>query len=552
MESVCRAIIKEIIKKKASSIDKVSAIRRELCRKYSPKEFPSFIRILSHARGNELNKLSFLVTKPSRTISGVAPVAIMTKPMECPHGKCIMCPGGISSHFGTVPQSYTGHEPASMRARRNLYDPYLQTMNRLEQYTLLNQCADKVELIIMGGTFPSFPLPYQNSFVKYSLKAMNDFSKMFFKGSLDIKSFKEFFELPGDVNDELRTNNLKEKMSKIKGNCSLIEEQRKNEKSRIRCVAMAIETRPDFSKQQHISQMLRLGCTRVELGVQSTCNSVLKRIARGHSTEDTIEATQLLKDSFLKVGYHMMPGLPSSTKEKDIKMFKELFSNESYRPDALKIYPCMVIEGTKLYELYKKKKFNPITTQEAQQIITEAKKYIPEYCRIMRVQRDIPTKVTAAGVSVTNLRQMVGKCRCIRCREPRGKEVSLEDSRLRSLHYKSSGGDEVFLSIESKDVLLGFCRLRIPYKPFRKEITDRSVGIRELHVYSPSIALKTKSSSSIQHQGLGKRLLMEAEKTALEEFDCKKMLVISGIGAKEYYRKLGYKDDGAYVSKSLT
>ena len=303
--------------------------------------------------------------------------------------------------------------------------------------------------------------------------------------------------------------------------------------------------------------MLKLGTTRVEVGAQSLYDEVLKITNRGHTVKDTIESTQLLKDSFLKVTYHMMPGLPLSNKQRDIEMFKELFANQDFRPDSLKIYPCLVMPGTGLYQLWKQGKFNPINLEEAADIITEAKKYIPEYVRIMRIQRDIPTKVTAAGVERTNLRQYVNdllikkgiSCNCIRCREPRNKEIDFNKVKIHKNIYEASKGTEIFLSAESKNVLLGFCRLRIPYKPFRKEITQNSAGIRELHVYGTATALGERGI--VQHRGIGKDLLRYAEEIAKDNYDIKKMLVISGIGVREYYSNLGYKKEDPYMIKLL-
>lgn len=558
-EEFYRELIGKIIDSEMNDVNKVDKIRREMCRKHSSSEFPSYIQILMHASKKEYDKLKFLQTKPIRTISGVAPLAIMTKPIQCPHGKCTFCPGGLNSYFGDMPQSYTGNEPATMRAARNGYDPYLQVFNRLEQYQLLNHNLDKIEMIIMGGTFPSFDVKYQEEFVKHALKAMNDFGEMFYKEGFDLLKFKEFFELPCDVKDQPREENIKGKVLKLKGECSLEKEQLRNETSYVRCVAMALETRPDYCKGKEIDMMLNLGCTRVELGVQSIYDSVLKRSERGHTVKDAVEATQMMKDSFLKIGYHIMPGLDSSDKEKDVQMFKEIFSNPDYMPDFLKIYPCMVMPGTKLNEKYSQGKFKPLTTKEAASLIAEGKLYIPKFCRVQRIQRDIPTKVVAAGVDVTNLRQHVDgemrikkiKCRCIRCHEPKDKPVG--EVRMHRLDYEASNGQEVFLSMEDKNnTLIGFCRMRKPYMPFRKEITSGTVGIRELHVYSPSLTIGTKDDSSFQHRGYGKQLMLEAERIATEDFDAKKIAVISGIGVKEYFRKkLNYKKDGIYMSKTF-
>ncbi|MDD5132942.1 MAG: tRNA uridine(34) 5-carboxymethylaminomethyl modification radical SAM/GNAT enzyme Elp3 [Candidatus Nanoarchaeia archaeon] len=537
-------------------------IKRKLAKKYSLNKLPSNIEILNYLT----EKPKDIITKPTRTISGVAPIAVMTKPFECPHvksgvGPCIMCPGGPKSFFGDIPQSYTGKEPATMRAVRNKFDPYLQVFNRLEQYVLLNQNFDKVEIIIMGGTFPSYPEKYQKEFVYYIFKALNDFSKMFFvKDKFDFVKFKKFFELPGNVHDIKRAKKVQVKVLKLKGKSSLEKEQLKNETAKVRCVALCIETRPDYCKEENINLMLKLGCTRVELGLQSIYNDVLDKINRGHKIEDTIRATQLLKDSFLKVTYHIMPGLPESDKKRDIKMFKELFSNEDFKPDMLKIYPCMVLKGTKLYNLWKAGKFKAITTEQAAEEICELKRIVPKWVRISRIQRDISIYATESGVGITNLRQYVNdmcikkriNCKCIRCKEPRDKEIDWNNVKLLRQDYEASNGKEIFLSFEDvkNDILLGFCRLRIPYKPFRKEITKDSAGIRELHVYGEAVEIG--KSGEIQHKGLGKQLMLEAERIAKKEFNIKKLFVISGIGVRKYYKnKLGYKKEGPYMVKEL-
>jgi len=548
----------ELLKQKDMSKEQLSKLKLKLCRKYKIREPPTDIEILLHATPEDIQEMN-LIVKPMRTQSGVAVVAIMSYPFACKHGRCLYCPGGPSSFFGDVPQSYTGKEPATMRAIRNKYDAYLQVFNRLEQYIALGHMPDKIELIIMGGTFPSFDKEYQEEFIGYALKAMNDFGDEFFSdGELDFLKYKEFFEMPGDMKDDARIKRIQERMINLKGEFDLAKEQKRNETAKIRCVAMCLETRPDYCFKKEIDEMLTLGGTRVELGVQTVFEDVMAKIKRGHTVKDAVKATQLMKDSFLKVGYHMMPGLPGSDMSKDVKMFEELFSNPDFMPDALKIYPCMVIEGTELYDLWQKKEYEPITTENAAKILVDAKKFIPKYCRVMRVQRDIPTTMISAGVDRTNLRQYVAKllkekkvsCKCIRCREPKGREVDFSKVEIKRLDYSASGGKEVFLSAEVGDVLLGFCRLRMPGKPFRPEITKTSAGIRELHVYGTAVPVGEKGMA-VQHKGLGKKLMLEAERIAKEEFKCDKMLVISGIGVREYYKKLGYKKDGVYVSKRL-
>jgi elongator complex protein 3 len=469
-----------------------------------------------------------------------------------------MCPGGEDSVFGSVPNSYTGNEPATMRAKRNHYDSYLQVFNRLEQYVVIGQNPDKVDLIVMGGTFPFMPVTYQEEFVYYAFKAMNDFSKMFFKkGELDLKSFKEFFELPGRVGSEGRIDSIQKKLAllKEKGKKSLEAEHRENEKSMIRCIGLTIETKPDCAKLVHSNEMLRLGCTRVELGVQSVYDDALTRINRGHTVQETIDSIKTLKDLGFKINYHMMLGLPLTDKKKDVDGLKRLFEDDNFKPEMLKLYPCMVMPGTALEKEWKKGLFRPITTKEAAERIVELKKIIPEYTRIMRVQRDIPTKLSKAGVDRNNLRQIVDElmikkgltCRCIRCREIKGKEII--NPRIIVRKYGASEGTEYFISIETKDdKMVGFCRLRMPAQTLRKEITLKSALIRELHVYGS--AVKIGNSGEVQHRGFGKMLMQKAEEIAKKEKK-DKIVVISGVGVRGYYRKLGYKKEGPYMVKKI-
>jgi elongator complex protein 3 len=562
-KKVACEIAEKIISACARSPDDINRIKKESAQKNDFSGFMTNIEILSSIPKEQSEKLrEILAVKPARSQSGISVIAAMTKPMKCPHGKCAYCPGGPGSEFGETPQSYTGREPATMRGMRAGFDPYIQVMNRLEQYVSAGHIPEKVELIVMGGTFPSFPEEYQKEFVGYCLKAMNDFSSIFYKkGKINLDLFREFFEMPSDIKNPERTEKILKKLANIKGKLSLETEQEKNETSSIRCIAMCLETRPDFCFEPHINEMLSLGTTRVELGAQTVYDDILKKIERGHSVADTIRATALLKDSFLKVGYHMMPGLPGSSRGRDINAFREIFENPDFKPDNLKIYPCMVIKGTKLHEMWKKNEYAPLSAEFAADIITEAKKYIPEYCRVMRVQRDIPTKFTEAGVEMTNLRQYVGsmlkekgiKCRCIRCREPKLSEPDFENIRIKKTEYKASKGTEIFISAEDskKDLIFGFARLRIPDVPFRKEILPESAGIRELHVYGKAVPIGERDESAGQHRGIGKMLMQEAEKTASEEFLRKHMYVISGIGAREYYKKLGYRRTGAYMEKEL-
>lgn len=549
---------------KVKTQEQFAKIKAELSHKYKLKSIPMNIEILCNLQPQQIQKYrKFLITKPTRTISGVAPLAIMTAPLNCPaQAKCTFCPGGPNSYYGNTPKSYPGGSPAHLRAMRNKYDPYLQVFNRLEHYILLNQDCSKTELIIMGGTFPSYPLNYRHDFVTYALKAMNDFSELFFTPQFNIEKFRQFFELPADVKDPERTKRLHEKLLRLKGTTTLEQEQKRNETSNIRCTVFCIETRPDCSLPVHINDMFHLGCTRVELGVQSLYDAILQKVERGHDVQSSIQATQLLRDSFLKVGYHMMLSLPGSTRKSDITMFKELFVNPDFKPDALKIYPCLVFKGTKLYQQWQNGEFQPIDAYEAAQRIIELKKHVQPYCRIMRIQRDIPTKIVEAGVEKTNLRQEVFelmkkkniRCRCIRCREPKNMDIDWKNVKMQRYDYDASQGKEIFLSFDDtkKDKILGFVRLRLPHKPFRSEITTKTAGIREIHVYGSATKVGEKKSENLQHQGLGMQLLQEAERIAQEEFDMRKMIIIAGIGAREYFReKCNYEQDGPYVSKRL-
>ncbi|MBW2988603.1 tRNA uridine(34) 5-carboxymethylaminomethyl modification radical SAM/GNAT enzyme Elp3 [Candidatus Woesearchaeota archaeon] len=547
-----RAIIK-YIKERKPTPEQLAREKVRLCNSFKLARIPSNFEILLRATDKELPQIErFLMTKPTRTISGVAVVAVMTEPRKCPHGRCIMCPGGPSSNFGDVPQSYTGREPATRRAIRNKFDAYLQVFNRLEQYVLLGHNIEKVELIIMGGTFPAYPWDYQREFVASALKGLNDFGKLFVgKEGINLQRFKSFFELPGDISSDSRVARIQKKILKLKGKPELKREQKRNESARVRCVAMCIETRPDYCQPEHIARMLELGCTRVELGVQTLDDSILNKIERGHTVEHTIKATRELRESFLKVGYHIMLGLPGSTPEKDIDTIKTLFSDERFRPDFLKIYPCLVVRGTKLYKMWRSGEYKPLSISDAVKIITKAKRYVPEYCRIMRVQRDIPIQVVSAGPKMTNLRQYILaknlKCRCIRCREygtrvKQGLSIGLSKCRLRVLKYRASGGVEYFIQYEEPetDTLLGFCRLRV----------GQNTGVRELHVYGPAVGFRKQRDGGVQHLGIGTLLLQKAEEIA-KNSAANKIYVISGIGVRNYYRKLGYRKCGAYMMKRL-
>lgn len=551
----------EYIKKEKPNKRKLSQKKIELCTKYKRKNIPTDIEIFCNCSEEDLVAVNqYIITKPTRTISGVAVIAVMSKPFPCPHGKCIFCPGGLGSFFGEVPQSYTGNEPSTMRGIRNEYNPYRIVFNRLEQYVVIGQNPEKAEVIIMGGTFISFPKEYKEEFVRNIFKAMNDFSKEFFvDGKFNLEKFKEFFELPGKVDDKDRAEKIKTKVLKLKkmNIRSLDEEKKINETSNIRCVGLTIETKPDWGMLKQGNEMLSYGVTRVELGVQTTYDDVLKASNRGHTLQDNIDSIRILKDLGFKLNFHLMPGLPGVTFKEDLKSMKEIFENSDFRPDMLKIYPTLVMPGTLLYKMYKEGRYKPLETTQAAELIVEAKKYVPRYCRIMRVQRDIPTKVTEAGVDRTNLRQYIDYlkkenkviCQCIRCREIKNEDI-IGEPVFEIIEYDASQGKEFFISLKDEaDHLLGFTRLRFPSQNLRKEITLNSAIIRELHVYGQ--ASKIKGKGDVQHKGFGMMLVKKAEEIARKHTK-NKMVVISGVGVKQYYKeKLCYHNDGPYVSKKL-
>ena len=542
MENACRFIINEIIDGRVKNKKELEKLKLKVCRDFKLMEFMSNSLILGAATPEEKILISPLVRKkPTRTISGVAIVAVMCKPHKCPHGRCTYCP-----ESDIAPPSYTGEEPAALRARMYQFDPYLQTYNRLVQLESIGHPLDKVELIVMGGTFPSYFICYQEWFITRCLKAMNDFGFEDAENRIKIRKI-------GDLTDSTVFNYLEDV-------------QRENELSNIRCVGMTFETRPDYAQTQDIDRMLKMGVTRVELGVQTIYNFIYKRIERGHRVEDVISSSRILRDSGIKVAMHMMPGLFSDP-ERDMRIFHKIFEDENFRPDMLKIYPCLVTKGSKIYDLWQKGEYEPYTNEEAVDLIVKVKKMLPKWVRTMRIQRDIPSQLIEAGVKKSNLGELVYNqlehdkvnCKCIRCREvghkaSMGLTPDFNNINLVKTEYNASKGREIFLSHEdlNKDILIGFLRLRIPSSmAHRKEMTDKTALIRELHVYGQMAEIGQKGDDIWQHMGYGEELLLEAEKVASEEFDKNKILISSGIGARDYYRKFGYKQEGPYISKII-
>ncbi len=506
--------IQELIKNRAKTPADLAMIKRKIAKKYKTSCSSNIILLKVYHKmvGKKRLKLSkilekLLQTRPIRSLSGIVNVSVLTSPYPCP-GKCIYCPFQKG-----IPKSYLPGEPAVERAKRLDYNPYQQVKKRIEMLKMEGHPIDKIDIRIIGGTWSYYPKKYQTWFITHCFTACNA------KYTRKIKSLEK--------------------------------EQKLNEKAKCRVVGLSIETRPDFITKKEIKHLRKLGVTRVEIGVQNIYDDVLELNKRGHNIKTTIKATKLLKDAGFKVCYQMMLNLPGSNLKRDEKMFEELFSNSDFQPDLLKIYPCALLKQAPLYRWWKKGKYKPYTTSQLINLVKSIKKKIPYYVRIQRITRDIPSQEIVAGpAKISNLRQIIAKdsenedweCHCIRCREVKENYNSKEKIKLFRQNYKASDGKEIFLSFESKnqEKLYSLLRLRIS--------SENKAIIREIHTYGRAIPISEKKSAP-QHKGLGKRLLKEAEKIAKKEFGLNKIKVISGVGVRNYFGKLGYKLENTYMVK---
>ncbi|WP_135852827.1 tRNA uridine(34) 5-carboxymethylaminomethyl modification radical SAM/GNAT enzyme Elp3 [Halorussus salinus] len=537
-ERVCEELVERILDGEIER-DDLESEKLSVCSDHSSPKVPKNSELLDYAPDERREDLQeVLQNKPVRTASGVSPVAIMTSPHQCPHGKCLYCPGGPGSEFSSS-QSYTGHEPAAARGVQNDYDPYGQVTLRLEQLREIGHPVDKVELILMGGTMTARSHDYQEWFVKRALEAMNDYDT---SKSPEPAEGVSFAEDPEEVDFRYLEDVIAE-----------------NEQNDVRAIGITFETKPDWCDPEQINRMLDLGGTKVEVGVQTTYERINREMHRGHGVQASIDANRRLRDSAFKVGFHMMPGQPGMSKEMCLEDFRRLFEDEKWKPDYLKIYPTLVVRGTATYDWWHRDEYEPLQNEEAAELVAEIKSMIPKYTRLQRVQRDIPADFIDAGVWKSNLRQLARKrmddhgwtCDCIRCREVGMNDEDPENVELDVMTYEAAGGTEHFISYEDpdKDLLIGFCRLREPGNPVRGELEDAAL-VRELHVYGPMVEVGDESYDW-QHKGYGRKLLGKAEELAADA-GYEKVSVISGIGAREYYReKLGYYQDGPYVSKRL-
>lgn len=524
---------------------------------------------LKFSEKREKNFYKNIRKKRIRTISGVTPVTVLTKPFPCP-GKCIFCPNDVR-----MPKSYLADEPGAQRAATNRFDPYYQAFNRLIALRNIGHPTDKAELIVLGGTWTHYPEKYQIWFIKRCFEAMNAFED--YKG---LEPLKVHAKLPLDASllEEIKGESMKKTYNQVIARAlstkaleaqaetatwkELFAEQKVNEKAKTRCVGLVVETRPDEISKEELIRIRKLGGTKIQLGIQSLDDKVLEINKRGHDSATTRNAINLIRQAGFKIHIHWMPNLYGSNPKKDVEDFKKLFTDKSIKPDELKVYPCSLIESAELMSYFKKGKWIPYSEEELNYVLAEVFKNIPRYCRITRVIRDIPSTDIVEGNKKTNFRQIVEqklekvnvRSKDIRAREIRGKKVVFEDLELKVTEYKTKVSEEYFIEYVTKDdEIAGFLRLSLPKKaPFLEEIQD-SAMIREVHVYGQSVQLGKKGEGKAQHIGLGKNLMKKAEEITKEE-SFKKISVISSVGTREYYENNGFsslKAGDLYQHKSL-
>ena len=457
-----------------------------------------------------------LKLKPVRTSSGVAPVAVLTGPYPCP-GKCIFCPEAQG-----FPKSYLPLEPGAQRAANHRFDPFKQTASRIKTLEHNGHATDKIELLILGGTWSAYPHNYQERFVQRCLDAMNGAES-----------------------------------------ASLIEAQKTNETAEHRNVGLVMETRPDHVTLDEVKRLRWLGATKVQMGVQSLDDKILDANCRGHTVEDSRRAVRLLRLAGFKLHLHWMPNLLGATPASDTEDFKQLWDDPAFRPDELKLYPCSLIEGTELYNRYEHGEYRPYTNEELVEILVVSKSIVPPYCRINRVIRDIPANYIVAGSTTSDLRMVAQRemkrrglqCQCIRCREVRADKIDATQLRLDTLTYATDVTTEYFLSfVTPRNKIAGFLRLSLPStSASRGEILDEVRGsamIREVHIYGPALELGAESSGEAQHAGLGVRLIDQAMHIA-RGAGLHRIAVISAIGTRGYYRKQGFELGELYMARAL-
>ncbi|MDX2138258.1 MAG: tRNA uridine(34) 5-carboxymethylaminomethyl modification radical SAM/GNAT enzyme Elp3 [Chloroflexota bacterium] len=532
--------------------------------------------------------LERLRLKPVRTSSGVTPVTVLTKPFPCP-GECIFCPNDVR-----MPKSYLSDEPGAQRAEQNSFDPYLQTYSRLTTYRATGHPTDKIEVIILGGTWSFYPESYQIWFVKRIFDALHAFGAGVDHTHTVEAALLEASQLHPERNtanvtihgaDFQQTYNqavqtvYRDEMRRsreLAGEIALGERQRSpvdeyatwnelealhrlNEDAPCRCVGLVIETRPDHISPEEVIRIRRLGCTKVQIGFQSLNDDVLRKNRRGHTVAATRRAVKLLRQMGFKIHAHWMPNLYGSSPQLDIDDYARMFADPDFRPDELKLYPCSLIESAELMTYHRAGQWQPYTYDELLHVLVECFKATPEYCRLTRVIRDIPSTDIVEGNKLTNFRQIVDDAlakRGERCMDIRAREVRFANVKADALHldeqwYTSSCSDEVFLQFITADrYIAGFLRLSLPtVPPLVDELQDAAM-IREVHVYGQAVDIGDSAAGRAQHTGLGTQLIERAVAIARER-GFGRLAVISAVGTRGYYRKRGFADGALYQVRDI-
>ncbi len=529
-----------------------------------------------------------LRVKPIRTSSGVTPVTVLTKPFPCP-GECIFCPNDVR-----MPKSYLSDEPGAQRAEQNSFDPYLQTYTRLQAFYNTGHPTDKIEIIVLGGTWSFYPETYQIWFIKRIFDALHDFGVQHDRRPEVEAALKSVSQLHPEHNtanviihgaDMAQTYNqavqrvYESEMARSRQIAAKVAEterspvdeyatweeleaaHRFNETAPCRCVGLVIETRPDHISEEEVLRVRRLGCTKVQIGFQSLNDDVLRKNKRGHTVAATRRAVKLLRQAGFKIHAHWMPNLYGSSPDLDIDDYTRMFADPDFRPDELKIYPCSLIDSAELMRFYEAGLWQPYTHDELLRVLTECFQRTPEYCRLTRVIRDIPGTDIVVGNKATNFRQIVEdelkhrgiKGSDIRAREVRLRSVTPDQLERDELRYATSAGEEVFLQYITQDrAIAGFLRLSLPdpdLAPLTDELVQAAI-IREVHVYGQAVDIGESSAGRAQHAGLGTALIERAAEIA-REHGCAKLAVISAIGTRGYYRKRGFEDGKLYQVRTL-
>ncbi|MCS7094252.1 MAG: tRNA uridine(34) 5-carboxymethylaminomethyl modification radical SAM/GNAT enzyme Elp3 [Thaumarchaeota archaeon] len=516
-----KRIAAEIVRRRVKDKEGANKIKVEVTRALSVDPVPSDTEVIGALLEMGHRELAEALRKrPVKTRSGVSVITVVLPLFLCPHGRCIYCPGGGSTG---ISQSYTGREAWVAFAASIGYDVRRQVEAQTSRLSSMGHQVDKVELIFIGGTFTAAP-------------------------------------------EEFQRNAIKEALDGLHGPCSSLEEALERAELAVpRVSGITVETKPDWAKGSICDELLRMGVTRVEIGVQALDDEVYKVVKRGHTVQDVTEATADLKDRAFKVTYHVMPGLPCSTPQRDREWFRQLFEDQRFRPDALKIYPTMVLPHTPLQKMYERGEYEPYDLEEMVELLVDWLSIVPPYVRVNRIRREIPNDAVTAGAWPGNLRQIVERrmrskgirCRCVRCREVgnpeawRGVDPSDVSFEVRELRYAASYGTDVFISFEDPKhgLLAGLLRLRLPER-YPNELTEDAALVRELHVYGPVVPVGARDRTYWQHRGVGAELMRRAEEIAESE-GRKRVIVISAVGVREYYYRLGYRRKGPYVSKDL-